>query len=66
MPKPKQPVKKKQKSKSPIPAEVTLQPAGEVVLTAQAVPPEPSQPKTIHERRFLPLIPEAPSTKPKD
>ena len=59
----KQPVKKKQKSDPPIPNEVTLEPAGQVVVTPQAAPPKPAEPKTIHERRFPPLIPEA---KPED
>jgi len=59
----KKPDKKKPEDDPGNPGEVTLEPAGQVVVTPQAVPPKPAEPKTIHERRFPPPIPEA---KPED
>lgn len=40
--------------------QVSLKPAGEVVVRQEEVPPRPPEDKRIHRRRPLPLISEGP------
>lgn len=54
--------RKKQKARnSPPLRETALEPAGEVEVIYQDVPPRPPEDKKIHQRRPLPQVPEAPA-----
>ena len=54
------PTKHKAANSAPL-GETALEPAGEVEVVYQEVPPAPPEDKKIHPRRPLPKTPEAPT-----
>jgi hypothetical protein len=53
--------KEKSKGSQPRQDEVSLEPAGEVVVIPETSLPKPPEDKRIHPRRPLPPIPDAPA-----